>query len=310
MQDRIKPKVIADRRGYQYSEKNAKVVVPEEEKTVVITRGRETVADDIKVKTAKKTKRGRKPRIAKAPVLKIQETKEPVVVLQEQRSPPLWARMFRSKKLLTQEQVKPEKIIQSKIKEVPTPPVDANEPKVKEVGGRCWWLAGVGTGILAIAIPLIGYYGQSRNIGLGLLGVLGLMGGGFAVYSGLKSRDTGIIITPDGKVNKKKTNCLNLYPDRIEFAELPRGELLGQPLKCLNDGKYYHIHIWDESIAKFKLFILPDTQYRDPKEFANNLNIPAHRKLAQRRASLMQKIAPFAIVAAMGIMVFLFLVTE
>ena len=65
----------------------------------------------------------------------------------------------------------------------------------------------------------------------------------------------------------------------------------------------------DEETKELKAFILPDTQYRDPREFANNLNIPAHRKLAQRRASLVQKVAPFAIVAGIGIMGFLFIVS-
>jgi cytoskeletal protein RodZ len=59
--------------------------------------------------------------------------------------------------------------------------------------------------------------------------------------------------------------------------------------------------IKDERLNTFKQFSLPDTKYRDPREFANNLNIPAHRALAQREASLLQKIAPWALVGAIGI---------
>ncbi len=180
--------------------------------------------------------------------------------------------------------------------------------RIKKVSGRRWWLAGIGLSIFVVACYCLTLYGQERNIFLGFATVLGWGGGGVIVYFGLKSRDTGIVIMPSGETGIQRANSLNIYPEEIKFENISEEKLLGQPVKCLNDNNYYHIHIWDKDLSVLKPFTLPDTQYRDPREFANNLNIPAHRKLAQRRASLIQKIAPFALVAADGIVAFLIII--
>ena len=200
------------------------------------------------------------------------------------------------------------------------------QPKVKRVGGRRWWLAGIGLAVLVLAFYLMTLYGQDRhNFILGIMSILVLGAGGVSIYYGLKKQDTGIVFATGGKVITKIANCMNIYPNCIEFVEFPPDKLLGQPQQCYNDNKYFYVHKWkgetkelwdrmtpiEREQVGLEVFILPDTQYRDPREFANNLNIPAHRRLAQRRdASLAQKIAPFAIVAGMGIMAFLFLVIE
>lgn len=179
---------------------------------------------------------------------------------------------------------------------------------IKKTGGRRWWLAGAGIAALALAFYLMTLYGQDRtNMAVALGSILMLAGGGFGIYFGLKSQSVGIILAPGVKV-VKEANCLNIYPDRIEFAKLPDRKLLGQPQRCHNDNRYYHVHIQDGAGKKLKAFILPDTQYRDPREFANNLNIPATRELMKGEASLIQKIAPFALVAGIGIIGFMFLV--
>jgi len=180
--------------------------------------------------------------------------------------------------------------------------------KIKKTGGRRWWLAGVGVAALALAFYFMMLYSQDRsNLVVAMGFILALLGGGAGIYFGLKKQSVGIVLAP-GVKSIKEANCLNIYPDRIEFAKLVEKKLLGQPQRCHNDNQYYHIHILDEATEKLKAFILPDTQYRDPREFANNLNIPATRELMKGEATLIQKIAPFALVAGIGIVGFMFLV--
>jgi len=188
-----------------------------------------------------------------------------------------------------------------------------SKPRIKKRGGRRWWLVGIGVVVLVLAYWLMTLYGQNReSMALGLVAILSLGGGGFAIYQGFKTKTVGVILTPGGgKVAiVLDANCLNIYPDHLEFAKLPDKELLGQPQRCHNDNKFYYVHIWEKEKDKLKAFMLPDTTYRDPREFANNLNIPAHRELVKGEVSLVQKIAPFALVAGMGIMLFAFLVVE
>ena len=184
--------------------------------------------------------------------------------------------------------------------------------KVKEVGGRRWWLAGIGGGLVLVGI--VGFVIFAANPGAMVIGVPSIffiLGGGLCVWQGFEQRETGIILIPGGakKPGQKQkpipANCLNIYPDKIAFEELPEDELVGHPRKCHNDGKYYFVNIWDTAwenpkpAGKLVQFLLPDTQYRDPRVFALNLRIPAHRKLAQRKASLMEKLSPIIIVVAM-----------
>ena len=182
------------------------------------------------------------------------------------------------------------------------------ETKVKKTGDRRWWIAGIGVLALALAFYFMTLYSQDRNnFIVAMASILALAGGGAGIYFGLKKQSVGIILAP-GLKSIKEANCLNIYPDRIEFDKLVDKELLGQPQRCHNDNKYYYVHILDEETEKLKVFILPDTQYRDPREFANNLNIPATRELMKGEATLIQKIAPFALVVGMLIVCFMFLV--
>lgn len=203
--------------------------------------------------------------------------------------------------------------VKAEVKSPETKPI----VKVRTTGGRRWWLAGVGLAILAIAFYGISSFGESRNTLVGFISVMVLGGGAVCVYYGLKKSSEGMQFvrmgSKKGKTELVIANSLNIYPDHVEFENVQDDKCLGQPRKCRNDGKHYYVHIWnaacgelpcddvDKNTSHLTKFILPDTQYRDPREFANNLNIPAHRRLAQRRAGLMEKIAPWIIVAAIAI---------
>lgn len=118
---------------------------------------------------------------------------------------------------------------------------------------------------------------------------------------------------PEGPVNslniyaKKDAGTGQLYPEKIAFelvnskgqvvtetTPLEKGEHpIGQPWQSLDNGQWYHLNIWDIAAGKLKPFMLPDSQYFDPREFANVITMPAHKKLFERRATLFQKIAPW-----------------
>lgn len=199
----------------------------------------------------------------------------------------------------------------------PDPPKPQPEPtrppvQARAVGGRRWWLAGIG----AAGILLGGYVFLNLGAGnktMGMVGALTAIGGIAAAVYGLRKTGEGMVFVQKGKKRVKGfvANCLTLRPDKIAFENLPDDQLLGMPRKCRNDNQYYHVLEWKNEVrlpdgklvtpAGFVEFKLPDTRYRDPKEFANNINIPAHRRLAQRKANLFEKIAPGLIVVAIVI---------
>lgn len=188
-------------------------------------------------------------------------------------------------------------------------PAAASVEEIKKAGGRRWWMVGVGVALIVLALFLATMWGQNRdNMLLALLTIMMLPGGALLAYRGFKKTDSGIIISPgSGEKITGPVNSLNIYPDRIAFTWLETPQ--GQPQQCLNDHQYYYVHIFDESSGNLKPFTLPDTRYRDPREFANVINLPANRRLLRRKVSLAQKIAPWALVVAMAIMGFIFIAT-
>lgn len=201
-------------------------------------------------------------------------------------------------------------------------PESSDELKVKHVSSRRWWLVILGGVAAASAlIPLVLYIMNPRDsMALGGLGIFGLAIGGGLAWWGLQERSTsGLLVVAGGKpIVDRPANALVLHPDTIEFATVENPQ--GHPMRCRNDNKYYYVgqvQVAEEAYqgmvatvkeagTRVKQFVLPDTQYRDPRELANLLNLPAHRKLAQREASLFQKIAPWALVAVFGILAILF----
>jgi hypothetical protein len=228
-----------------------------------------------------------------------------------------------SKLPLQQYEVEPEKVnepkpversffqkffgLNSKPKAKPEQPL-----KAIKVGGRKWWLVIAGAVVIALGLTALFMFGTSRNAMVGFVAVATLMGGGTAVYLGWQKQEEGEIFTPNGKIDKKfKANCLNVYPDEIKFENMPK-ELIppGQPRKCRNDGKFYWVNIFNQKEGKLLKFKLPDTIYRSPAEFSNNINIPAHRELMKARANLFEKIAPGLIVLAMFVVAILMIATN
>lgn len=193
-------------------------------------------------------------------------------------------------------------------------PVSPEPLEIKRSGGRKLWMAGIGAALVVLGFGAFVFVGAHPDaMYLGVPGVFAILGGGFLVYTGFKKQEESIIfVTASGKDSNAKAaaikaNCLNIYPDRVEFAEIPPEQRQGMPRRCRRDNKYYFVHIWDSAWGnknpqnKLVPFKLPDTQYRDPRVFALNLRLPAHRELVKRRASLFEKLSPIFLVIGLVI---------
>ncbi len=126
-----------------------------------------------------------------------------------------------------------------------------------------------------------------------------------------RETDSSLIVIEGGEPRfKGVANSLNIYAEKdkatgkirplkvaFEWVERP----LGQPYKCLNNDGFFYVHLWNIAKQCLEPFILPDSQYFDPDEFANVLQMPAHRKLFAQQVSMFQKIAIWALVLALGI---------
>lgn len=179
-------------------------------------------------------------------------------------------------------------------------------------------MVGGGACLCILGIAVLGLYlGQPEQRILGMLGVVVLIAGAVVVYLGFHRGEATISAGPQAQKAAAGANTLLIQPDRLEFTELDQSKIPEdyQWRKCRNDGKFYRLLIEGKEGAvevgtrKLHEFMLPDTQYRDPREFANNLNIPAHRRLAKRKATLMQHIAPWILVVAILVMGLLFVIT-
>lgn len=176
--------------------------------------------------------------------------------------------------------------------------------------GRKWWMVVAGLGLIVVAFIAGAAWGQSRGNMLFALVVIALLPAGvLLIRQGLKVGESEAVIVGPGGVVKKfagPANSLNIYAkkrnekqivaDRVAFEWMDNP--LGQPQQCINDGKWYHVHLWLPDTLTYEAFILPDSQYFDPREFANVITMPAHRKLFESQASLLQKIAPWVMVVA------------
>lgn len=211
-------------------------------------------------------------------------------------------------------------------------------PKVKRVGGRRWWpvYAGVGLFIITALIAKL-YLDSNNNMILAVLFVMSGTGGFLFIYQGLKRRDEGyVFVKPGGEKVTINANCLNIYYrknedgdiecDYIAFEEmippdkydamtdiLPgqvRGEIVSKmPQRCLNDGKFYYVHIFDPNKDKYLPFKLPDTQYFDPREMVNPVTMPAVKRELKPIPTLGEKLRPALLLIGIAILSVLFIAT-
>jgi len=190
----------------------------------------------------------------------------------------------------------------------------------ERIGGRKWWLIAIGAVVVVLGFVGMFSYIQNMSTMVGFISVVALIGGGACMYFGWKSNNEYITFSSNNPLDKSRdktfiANSMVIYPNQLKFENLPEPALLGQPRRCRNDNKFYYVLIEGSAFKGKKPgelveFTLPDTQYRDPREFANNLNIPAHRRLAQRKANLLEKFSPLIIIGAMIIIGIVWIATN
>lgn len=170
------------------------------------------------------------------------------------------------------------------------------------------WLCLAGGAIMLFLAVLMamGYSENRASMILAMGFIVFLPGGIFLLYRGIIKSDTEAVIVGVDKPTEK-VNCLNIYAAKdkdtekiypVKVAFEWQDNPTGQPQQCLNNNKWYHVNIFDISKEELVRFSLPDSQYFDPREFANVITMPAHKKLFERQASLLQKVAPWVMVIA------------
>jgi transcriptional regulator with XRE-family HTH domain len=167
------------------------------------------------------------------------------------------------------------------------------------VGGACL----IGLGVFVAATFGL----NSRDPYPALIAIVGITGGGFLIY--LQARPSGerVVVSPRAKP-KGQCNSLSIYarketingkviifPDYVTFELLDKKDCHGQPQQCLNDGKFYYVHIYDINTKELKAFVLPDTKYVDPAIAARYLQLPAQRRYLRHRTSLLKAVSPWVL---------------
>lgn len=188
------------------------------------------------------------------------------------------------------------------------PPKEAQTlPKPKEPGRR-WWLVLLGI-VLIIAGCAVSYYGNSKTSSvLVVAGLIGIIPGGYLVFKGFKKQEPELpAVGTDGKTVpaklKGKENCVNIYPRemggiKFEYMANPPS---GLPQQCVNNGKKYFVNIWNPGITGLECLIFPDEKYYDPRVLAEVVEAEPVRRYFELAMPLLEKIAPWAFVAAIGL---------
>lgn len=164
-----------------------------------------------------------------------------------------------------------------------------------------------GLGALLVGFFLALLWAENSGDILLAMGVIVTWPGGiYLIYRGIRGPERDVVIVgsakPTGEVNslniyaRKDKDSGKIYAEKVAFEMTY--EPLGQPQQCINNGKWYYVHIWDIGGNKLIPFVLPDSQYFDPREFANVIKMPAHKRLFERQASMLQKVAPWIMVIA------------
>jgi len=187
-----------------------------------------------------------------------------------------------------------------------------NAPIIKKkYSWRLLMLAASGLSVVG-GIGMFSIYFINHNMAFGAPSVL-MIGVGFLVFKYYWGRTQEVVTMQIGEVTKEQVNCMNIYPDRIVFEDMPKPE--GYPQECLNDHKSYFVNIWGTAwggtLKQLIPFTLPATQYCDPGVFAERvLSLPAHRKIFERKETFLHKIKTVGLVVAIGIVWLLIVTTK
>lgn len=167
--------------------------------------------------------------------------------------------------------------------------------------------------IIGLAMIIIFFTAPGNPSGIIFVAAIILMAVGSIFLKRNWSRvgyDESKVINVRQKIDNSPKNCMNIYPDKIVFENMPDKSLEGQPWKCENDGRSYYVHIWNEEDKRLREFKLPDQAYMDPQVFAERpLELPAHRRIFRQKQTLLQQLSPIMVLGAIVIVWILIITT-
>lgn len=166
--------------------------------------------------------------------------------------------------------------------------------------------------VIFVGAILFVMYISSLNLVLGAPGIIMLLVGVITLRHYWKQEGNIAVEHIKGVEDKGGTkitiNSLSIYEDRVIFENVY--EPKGFPWQSENDNKKYYINIFDEVTHKLIPFVLPDQQYCDPNVLGKRiLALPAHRKIFERKPTLMQKVKTASLVVAIGVIWLLIMTT-
>ena len=180
-----------------------------------------------------------------------------------------------------------------------------------------------GGGLIAVAMVPGYVFATTQATMMGFLCVFLIAGGAAMIYLGKDiSTSSNVVRTAGGKkVVYATANSINIYKDRISFEQVEKP--LGIPQKLRNDGKFYYVHMEATELASpkartqgpftehnghtLKAVSVPNTHFFSPREFAEAVTLDCYHAMIKRSVSLLQQLAPWALVAVGGILGILYL---
>lgn len=170
-------------------------------------------------------------------------------------------------------------------------------PKKPSNRGIFYLIVGIACFLVAVILIFLYFKTQQMIFGYIIFPPVGL-GLWFIHLFRVRKEEITEVVYSTMPIPKEQVNSMNIYPAEkggIKFEDMAKPE--GQPRVCVNDSKPYFVHIWDEDKKRLAPFNLPDQQYYDPRVFAERvLELPAHRKIFQRKQTLLQKLSPFILI--------------
>jgi len=199
------------------------------------------------------------------------------------------------------------------------------DDKVKRDFAVSWWKLITGSALLAVGILFFSFYVRDiQNMFMAILSVFTLTPGGFLIYLGLKSGKMGFSFSAEGGTKytgKENSIVLVAYRDKVTKKDVPRGIFfatikpnkipLGARKHYLRNLKkhFYELYI-DGATGKLLPVVLPDKKSSPPELFKIPATMQPYKDCMEYNPpNLFQKLAPGVILAAMGIVGLLMLVT-
>ena len=193
------------------------------------------------------------------------------------------------------------------------------QDKIKNINWGRWLYGIIGVSAVGLGILLGAMWGQNKNPFLGLLMLIAFGSGVLLIVKCLRYQSEGVYLTPEGEVTTKvikQANSLNIYakvdpetkqvvPVKIAFENMDKEKLEGYPRRLRNDNKLYFVHILDIEKQKLIPFRLPDTRFCPPTQLSIPARMSANWAYWKPIPSLFQRIAPWMLVLALIVELFI-----